>query len=81
LRTSIPSRRAREGRALFDDYLLPLRIATKPAIAKSVASRPIANSESVGMELEVVNGAAMTTTDSFAALHVFAVGALLRSPP
>jgi hypothetical protein len=62
-----------------DDYLARLRIAAKPAIAKSAPSMPIAHSESVG--IPVPRGATrVTTTFSFAALQVFAVAALLASP-
>ena len=62
-------------------YLAFLRIAAKPTIARNATSRTIADSESVGMGLEGVRGPAITTTNSFAALQIFAVGALLRSPP
>jgi hypothetical protein len=62
-----------------DDYLARLRIAAKPAIAKSAPSMPIAHSESVG--IPIPRGTTrVTTTFSFTALQVFAVAALLASP-
>ena len=60
-------------------YLARPRIATKPTIPKRATSMTSAHSESVGMLLEPLE--AVTTTNSFAALQIFAVGALLRSPP